>query len=261
MGFSMNETSAHNNHSNPSPAKIIAMWSGPRNLSTAMMRSFGSRDDCHAIDEPFYAAYLKATGLQHPMREEIIADGETDPAKIVEACLKAPVAPYSLVYQKHMTHHMIDSFDLSWISKVTNVFLIREPKRVLASYAAKSENVTGEDLGFRKQREIFNLARDEFGAAPVVVDAHAIRENPEGMLRKLCEVIHINFDPAMLRWEKGPKPEDGIWASHWYDAVWNSTGFSPPEKAQEVRLSASLQRIEEEVLPDYRHMQQFCLQA
>ncbi|MCG6857675.1 MAG: hypothetical protein LJE67_06370, partial [Salaquimonas sp.] len=124
------------------PPQIIAMWSGPRNLSTAMMRSFGARTDCRATDEPFYAAYLAATGLGHPMREEIIAAGETDPVKVVQQCLEPPLPPDKLVYQKHMTHHMIEGFNLGWMGQVANVFLLRSPARVLASYAKKRQQVT-----------------------------------------------------------------------------------------------------------------------
>lgn len=240
---------------------IIAMWSGPRNLSTAMMRSFGSRPDCHAVDEPFYAAYLNATGLEHPMGAEIIADGEIDPRKVVEQCLTPPSSPQEISYQKHMTHHMIDGFDTSWISKVTNVFLIREPRRVLASYAAKTEKVVADDIGFRKQRELFELAQSADQHSPIVIDAVDVRRNPDGLLRQLCAAIDIPFVPEMLRWEAGPKPEDGIWAKHWYDAVWKSTGFAPPEEHTDIVLPEVLQKIEAEVLPDYEFMQGYCLKA
>ncbi|MGB7287711.1 MAG: hypothetical protein WBC71_12330 [Salaquimonas sp.] len=262
----MNKTASELSHSKGAwteneGTRIIAMWSGPRNLSTAMMRSFGARPDCTAFDEPFYAAYLQETGLCHPMYREIIADGETDPQKVVSNCLTPPQAPKKLSYQKHMTHHMVDGFDVSWINKVTNVFLIREPKRVLASYANKTDDVTSEDIGFRKQRELFDLAKGADGNMPAVIDAMDIRSNPEAMLRKLCETIDIPFLAEMLSWEPGPKPEDGIWATHWYDAVNGSTGFAPPEKSIDMKLSDELRQIEAEVLPDYHYMRQYCLKA
>ncbi len=239
--------------------QIIAMWSGPRNLSTAMMRSFGARAGCRPVDEPFYAAYLAATGLDHPMREEIIADGETDPAKVAEECLEPPEPPQSLVYQKHMTHHMIDGFPLDWIGEVTNVFLIRDPARVLASYANKANSVTAADTGFVRQRELFDLVTEKTGEIPAVIDAADIRAHPEAMLKKLCAKIGIEFDPAMLSWPARPREEDGIWASHWYDAVWKSTGFAPPEIGDPLPLPEDLAAIEIELRADYEYLRRYLL--
>jgi hypothetical protein len=219
-----------------------------------MMRSFGSRPDCKVMDEPFYAAYLAKTGLAHPMANEIIADGEIDPAKVVAQCLTG--SPLGIVYQKHMTHHMITGFDVSWISKVTNVFLIRDPARVLSSYTVKSENVTAEDIGFRKQLDLYELAVKS-GEMPAVVDAHDIRQNPKVMLEKLCSAIGIAFNANMLGWPAGPRPEDGIWARHWYDAVWKSTAFAPPEIGEPSPLTGKLKAIEDEVRPYYEQMRRF----
>lgn len=238
---------------------IIAMWSGPRNLSTAMMRSFGNRADCEAMDEPFYAAYLAATGLAHPMADEIIADGETDPRMVVEQCLAGGAAPVS--YQKHMTHHMIGGFDTKWIGEVINIFLIREPERVLASYARKAESVTAADIGFARQRDLFVQAAALSGVEPIVVDASDIRANPRAILEKLCAKIGIAFDEAMLSWEAGPRPEDGIWARHWYDAVWQSTGFAPPDNEPLPELPEPLAEIAREVRPHYEHLARFRLNA
>ena len=242
---------------------IIAMWSGPRNLSTAMMRSFGSRPDCRAMDEPFYAAYLAATGLDHPMREEVIEAGETNPAKVIEQCLAPPEPPCSLVYQKHMTHHMIEGFDLGWIAKVTNVFLTRSPVRVLASYAKKRGEVTPGDIGVTRQRELFELARQVTGKTPVVVDSADILRAPEPMLRALCDALSIPYLPEMMTWPPGRRPEDGVWADHWYEAVWKSTGFGPPQLQQpeEPELPVNLQAIADEVAPDYEYMRRHRLVA
>lgn len=236
--------------------KIIAMWSGPRNLSTAMMRSFGARADCEVMDEPFYAAYLAATGLAHPMHDEIIADGECDPLKVVSGCLAPGDVPVS--YQKHMCKHMIDGFPVSWIDQVTNVFLLRDPARVLASYAAKTERVTAEDIGFHQQRALFDHVLKS-GRTPVVVDAAHIRANPEGKLRALCTAVDIAFDSVMLSWQEGPRVEDGIWASHWYDAVWKSTGFAPAETSPHPVLEGWMREIEDEVRRDYEVMLSYCL--
>lgn len=238
--------------------KIIAMWSGPRNLSTAMMRSFGNRADCDTMDEPFYGAYLQATGLNHPMRDEIIKAGESDPNKVVEHCLSAGEAQIS--YQKHMCHHMIDGFPIDWIDQASNVFLLRDPARVLASYAVKTETVDALDIGFIQQRRLFDQVVSA-GATPVVVEAHDIRSNPQGMLEALCDAVDISFDPAMLSWQAGARAEDGVWASHWYDAVWKSTGFAPPEMKPLPVLGPDLLAIDNEVRGDYEHMLQFRLRA
>ncbi|WP_075995580.1 sulfotransferase family protein [Salaquimonas pukyongi] len=241
--------------------RIIAMWSGPRNLSTAMMRSFSARGDCDAVDEPFYAAYLQATGLEHPMREAVIASQPTDPAEVVLQCLTAPQDQNRIFYQKHMTHHMIDGFDTGWLAQVTNVFLIRAPERVLASYAAKTEQVTAADIGFLRQRELFDEVHAATGSVPAVIDATDIRRSPSAMLEKLCDAIGIAFDPAMLCWPEGPHKADGVWAAHWYDSVWRSTGFAPPEAGAPADLPDDLAAIAWEVRPHYEHLRRHALQA
>lgn len=227
----------------------IAMWSGPRNLSTAMMRSFAQRHDCRVWDEPFYAAYLVATGLDHPMREEIIAAGLRDPRDVIDRCVQEPDG--GIVYQKHMTQHMIERFDRAWVQKLTNVFLIREPARVIASYHAKREDPLMSDLGFIEQAELFDMAAQSIGKAPVVIDAFDVRANPSGMLGSLCQALGISFDAAMLSWPAGPSPDDGAWGPHWYRAIWESTGFAPPERGELPALPANLQRLADEALPLY----------
>jgi hypothetical protein len=229
----------------------IAMWSGPRNLSTALMRSFGSRADCAVWDEPFYAAYLAATGLDHPMRDEVIAAGETDPAAVARACLGPVPGGRPVFYQKHMTHHMLPGFPLDWMDAVVNVFLIRDPARVVASYRAKRENPTLADLGFLQQQALFERIADRLGAAPPVIDATRLLADPAGVLAALCARIGIAFDPAMLSWAAGPRPEDGVWAPHWYRAVRASTGFAPPEDAPPP-LDADGARLAEQATPSYR---------
>ena len=203
----------------------IAMWSGPRNLSTAMMYSFGQRSDCAVWDEPFYAAYLAATGANHPMRAEVMAAGEPDPARVAEACAGPVPGGRAHWYLKHMAHHMLEGFPLGWARGFVNVHLIRHPARVIASYGAKRAEMSLEDIGFPQQLRLFR----ELGGH--VVDADDIRTAPEAMLRRICALAGIGFDPAMLAWPAGPKPWDGAWAPHWYDAVHRSTGFAPPEAA------------------------------
>jgi hypothetical protein len=229
--------------------KIIAMWSGPRNLSTALMRSFAQRADAQVWDEPFYAAYLAATGLDHPMRAEVITAGMSDPDDVARRCLAVPTGK-SVFYQKHMTHHMLDEFPLDWMERATNAFLIRAPERVLASYVRKRDAVTASDIGCRRQRELFERAAELTGTAPVVIDSDDIRNDPERALRALCRALDLPFEPAMLSWPAGPHPSDGVWAPHWYDAIWKSTGFSPPE-AEWPDLPPALAAIAEEVRDDY----------
>ena len=211
------------------PAKRIAMWSGPRNLSTAMMYAFAARGDCTVWDEPFYAAYLEYTGMNHPMRDEIIAAHEPDPDVVASIC-KGPVPGGNPVfYQKHMTLHMIPQFDRRWMRSCSNVFLIRQPARVIASYAKKREGATLADVGFVQQAELFDEVAGWSGSAPVVIDSDDIRADPEGMLRKLCAAIEVPFSRKMLHWPAGGNEADGVWAPHWYAAVHRSTGFDGAE--------------------------------
>jgi len=233
----------------------IAMWSGPRNLSTALMRSFAQRQDCQVWDEPFYANYLIETGLQHPMREEIIADGISDSQSVIEACLAPPAAPKRVFYQKHMTQHMRPAIDREWMGRVRNAFLIRSPERVLASYAKKRQDVVAEDLGYGRQLELFHRIADQSGEVPIVIDSTDIRKSPRAMLMILCERLGLAFDPAMLSWQSGPSVDDGIWGKHWYDNIWKSTGFAAPDEDPEP-LPDHLQRLCEEILPDYLAVKQ-----
>ncbi len=227
---------------------ILAMWSGPRNISTAMMYAFGNRADCEAWDEPFYGFYLQTSGSDHPMREEIIAAMETDWSKLVVKCTTLSSRP--LLYQKHMTHHMLPGFDRNFITKMTNAFLIRNPESVLASYQQKRADVDLAAIGFVQQSDLFDQVAQHLGHAPPVVDSDDILANPHGVLKNLCAKCGITFDEAMLNWPKGPKSCDGVWAPHWYNAAWASTGFGPAKNATVV-LPAHLQRIADAARPYY----------
>ncbi|WP_101066778.1 sulfotransferase-like domain-containing protein [Roseovarius salinarum] len=206
----------------------LAVWSGPRNLSTAMMYAFAARGDFAAVDEPFYAAYLARTGLDHPMREAILAAQPREPETVVAQLLGAVPGGKPHFYQKHMAQHMIDGFPRDWVHAVTNVFLIRHPARVAASFSAKYDNPTLDDIGFRQQAELHD-ALSAAGAAPVVIDSADIRQDPEAKLRKLCAALGLEWRPEILHWPAGPKPFDGVWAPHWYGAVHESTGFAGPD--------------------------------
>jgi hypothetical protein len=203
----------------------IAMWSGPRNLSTAMMYAFAARGDCAVMDEPFYAAWLKATGNAHPMAAEVLAAHEADPARMAEALSAPPAGGQPHLYMKHMPHHMLAGFPLDWAEGCVHAHLIRHPARVLASYGAKRAEVTFEEIGYAQQADFF----DRFPGP--VIDGTDIRRDPGAMLRRLCAEIGLPFSAAMLSWDAGPKPFDGAWAPHWYGAVHRSTGFAPPEGA------------------------------
>jgi hypothetical protein len=209
----------------------IAMWSGPRNLSTAMMRAFENRPDCAVVDEPFYAAYLAATGLEHPMREAVLASQPTDWRAVAAGLLGAVPGGRAVFYQKHMTHHMLPGFGRDWMLACRNAFLIRDPAAVLRSYVARRESVTLEDIGLPQQVTLFDAACDRLGVAPPVLDAADVRENPEGALRALCVALGISFLPQMLRWPPGPRGTDGVWAPAWYEDVYRSTAFAPPGEA------------------------------
>lgn len=209
----------------------IAMWSGPRNISTAMLRSWENRKDTTVIDEPLYGPYLHKTQKKHPMFNEIIENQGKDEQSIIKhLCNDDLPDNKSIYYQKHMCHHILDDLDLSWIKKFTNVFLIRDPRYVLSSYVRKHDNPTPKDLGCPQQLRLFNYVRDNCQEnkeqAPIVMDSKDILKNPRDMMALLCEKLGVTFDKNMLSWPKGYRNSDGIWATHWYNRVIESTGFS-----------------------------------
>lgn len=207
----------------PQGVTRVAMWSGPRNISTAMMRAWENRPDTVVVDEPFYAAYLHRTGLDHPAREEVIASQPTDPAEVV-AALQAPLPEGVAVhYAKHMTHHLLDGQDLSWLDGFRTVLLVRDPREVVASYVKSREACEPGDIGLLQQVGLL----DVLGHTPPVIDAADFLRDPEGHLRWLCDWLGIDFTERMLAWPAGPRESDGVWAPYWYDAVRASTGFAP----------------------------------
>ena len=237
----------HVSHSN---TIRIAMWSGPRNISTAMMRSFASRPDCAVIDEPFYAAFLATSGLAHPMRERILASHESDWRAVAEALTGPAPGGRGVFYQKHMTHHMLPEIGRDWMRHCRHAFLIRHPARVLASYARKRDAVTFSDIGFAEQWQLFQIASDLTGEIPPVVDADMLLADPQAVLERLCAALGLAFDERMLSWPPGLRASDGVWAQHWYDAVAGSSGFDVAGPAP-VLTEPALQAIEAQALPIY----------
>jgi hypothetical protein len=237
----------------------IAMWSGPRNISTAMMRSFENRPDCAVVDEPFYAAYLAETGLDHPMRDEVLASQPTDWRLVAEALITTE--PASVFYQKHMTHHMLPGFGLDWAASCRNAFLIREPAAVLASYVKKRAEVALDDIGVVRQRELFEREADRLGAAPPVVEGADVLADPAGVLSALCAALGIPFREEMLRWPAGRRDSDGVWAAAWYEAVERSTGFAAPERRPDAPLPDDLRRLADAARPHYQALARWKLTA
>lgn len=235
-----------------SKAVRLAMWSGPRNISTAMMRSWENRTDSIVVDEPLYAYYLNETGSDHPVRDEVIAAGETDWRNVV-AWLTGPVPDgVAVFYQKHMSHHLLADTGRDWIRQLSNVLLIRDPREVVASYVKSRSTVVPDDIGLPQQALLY----DDLAAAgtpPPVVDSGDFLRNPEGYLRALCELHGLEFSDRMLSWPPGPRDSDGVWAPHWYDTVWRSTGFEP-YRPREPKLDGHLAETANACLPHYERL-------
>lgn len=236
----------------------IAMWSGPRNISTAMMRSFGSRSDCAVTDEPFYGAFLKQTGIRQPMADEVIASMDTD-WNSVAISMRGPVPDgKALWYQKHMPHHMVAGVSITDFPEHRHAFLIRDPDDVVASYAAKRVEVTPEDLGYERQLNYVDQAAQMTGKAPIILDSADILHNPEAHLKALCSALGIAWDAAMLSWQPGPRDTDGIWASHWYNRVIDSATFVPPKDSTPI-LTDIQQRVADQCRTFYNRLSDYRL--
>jgi hypothetical protein len=232
----------------------LAMWSGPRNVSTALMRSFGSRSDTLVVDEPLYASYLAATGLEHPGRTRILASQPTD-WRLVAQALTGPLPPGTAVhYQKHMAHHLLPDVSREWLARLTHAYLIRDPRRVVGSYAKVRGEPSLADLGYPQQVEIF---RRHGGP---VVDAAELLRDPAGVLAALCAAVGIGYDPAMLAWEPGRRDTDGVWAPWWYAGVEASTGFAAPDP-RPVRVPDRLATLVEAARPYYEELAEHRLTA
>ena len=236
----------------------IAMWSGPRNISTALMRAFENRPDCAVWDEPLYGYYLAATGIAHPGADEIIAAHGSDTDDIIARCRSEAPGGEPIFYQKHMTLHLLPELERDWLASLANCFLIREPEAVIASYAAVREDLTLDDIGFVQQAELFEQVRAQTGEVPPVIDSRDFLRDPEAMLRMLCARLGIDFDDRMLSWPPGPRDSDGVWGKYWYASVWKSTGFAPYRETRPV-LDAKQEKIAQQAFPYYAQLYRFRL--
>jgi hypothetical protein len=226
----------------------IAMWSGPRTISTALLRAWENRADTVVVDEPLYSYYLTHSGVVHPGQDEIVASMSPDWAEVFGELSSGPLpAGKTVYYQKHMTHHLLPEVDRGALRGLRHAFLIRDPRQLLASYARVRSEPVLADLGLEQQLEIFRLV-----GGPVV-DAADILRRPAVMLEALCDALGVPFDPVMLSWPAGPRPTDGVWAPHWYDGVWKSTGFGPYREPS-VDLPASLEPLARQCRPFYDEM-------
>ena len=229
------------------PVTRIAMWSGPRNLSSAMMRSWGQRPDTVVLDEPLYATYLAETGLDHPGAAQIIAAGPAGWDEAVARCLAPLSDGHTVSYQKQMAHHLLPGHDTSWLDGIRHGLLLRDPRRVLASYTEVRAEVTLADIGLAQQREL--LPR-----CAVVVDAADFLSAPAAYLRAVCDAFEVPYDPRMLSWPAGRRPTDGVWADHWYASVDASTGFGPPPQDTPAELPPHLRPLAAEATAIYEEL-------
>ena len=232
------------------------MWSGPRNISTAMMRSFENREDTIVIDEPFYAYYLKKSGLVHPGKDQIIKSQSNNWHEVVKQITSELPDGATIYYQKHMAHHIFPNNDMKWVKSFKNCFLIRHPKEVIFSYSKKNEIKNARDLGFVQQVQLFKKIKNITGTTPAIFDSMDILLDPKVQLKKLCKYLEIEFSNKMLKWPKGIRDTDGVWASHWYKNVINSDGFKPYNKRDED-LNINHIKLFEESMEHYNYLSSF----
>jgi len=235
----------------------LNVWSGPRNVSTALMYSFRQRSDARVVDEPLYAHYLAATGADHPGAEEVLASMDRDGERVVREVILGP-CERPVRFFKNMAHHLV-GLDRDFLGEVRNVLLARDPREMLPSLARQIPSPTLRDTGLAEQVEILGtmLERDE---RPVVIDARELLLDPPGVLRRACEGLGIPFESAMLSWPAGPKPEDGVWAKHWYDGVHASTGFEP-YRPKTGPFPERLKPLLDECLPLYERLRPHAIVA
>ncbi|MFT4938199.1 MAG: hypothetical protein ACI88A_001223 [Paraglaciecola sp.] len=230
----------------------IAMWSGPRNISTAMMRSWENRADCEVIDEPFYAFYLNQTQSPHPYFDEILHSQSINFSEVAKQLSQAPCKT-QIQYQKQMTHHMLKGVDLSWTKDLKHCFLIRDPAQVVNSYTNSRGVCNAEDIGIIRQAELYQQISHISGQTIPVIDSNDVLKEPQFILSELCQRLNLPFDPMMLNWPVGSRSSDGVWAEHWYHSVEKSTGFAQ-YSASTFTLNAAQLDVVEQVKPHYEQL-------
>ena len=244
----------------PDPLRL-AVWCCPRTVSTALMRAFENRGDTFVCDEPLYAHYLATTGKRHAFADEVVRSQPTD-WREVTAWLTGPVPEGRRVfYQKHMGHHLLPNIGRDWLDTLTHVFLIRDPRELLPSLAAKLEDFELLDTGYPQQLELFERVARRSGSPPPVVDSGDLLRDPEGVLRALCEAVGLDFTERMLAWPPGPRPTDGVWARHWYGNVEGSTGFAPYRSQRAEPLTGPLAELEAHCRESYERLHALRLRA
>lgn len=227
-------------------------------MSTALMYSFAQNDHVAVIDEPLYGHYLRTTGAEHPGRDEVIAAMNCDGNAVIRELLqRQAINPEPRLFMKHMAHHLVD-LDLGFLRETCNIFLIRDPRDMLPSLSIQLPEPRLADTGLRRQWELFSGLR-EAGQAPAILDSRELLTNPRVVLGALCAHIGLPFTPAMLSWEAGPRPEDGVWAPHWYHAVHRSTGFAPYRAKTE--FPDRLQPLLDECQPWYDRLFEHAIRA
>lgn len=236
----------------------ICLWSGPRNVSTALMYSFAQLEDIQIVDEPLYGHYLRVSGAQHPGRQEVMAAMNCDGVAVMRELIRAQSSsPSRILFIKHMAHHLLD-LDLSFLQATNNIFLVRDPREMLPSLTIQLPHATLSDTGLQRQWELFRNLTDS-GQHPAILDSRELLLNPENILRALCMHLGLEFDIEMLTWDAGARVEDGVWASHWYQAVHRSTGFAPYKAKSD--FPEHLQSLLDDCNPYYEKLYEHALRA
>ena len=233
---------------------IVACWSGPRNISTALMRSWSSRKDTFISDEPFYAYYLNKTKLKHPMHKEIVKNYSSNYFEIVKYLTNQIPENKKIWYQKHMAHHILDLNNIDWITNFENCILLRNPKEVISSFSRKNILNSVEQLGYPQQYEIIKFLKKR-NKSYVIIDSSELLQNPEKMLSAWCKKININFDKSMLKWRKGNHVNDGIWWKVWYDSVIKTTEFQKYKK-KDINIEYKYDSIYNESMKYYNYLKE-----
>ena len=233
---------------------IVACWSGPRNISTALMRSWSSRKDTFVTDEPFYAYYLNETKLKHPMYKDIINSYSVKYDQVINYLLDEIPANKKIWYQKHMAHHILDFKKIEWVSRCENCILLRNPKEVISSYAKKNTLNNVEELGYPQQYEIIKYLK-KINRSYIIIDSSELLKNPEKVLSTWCMKINLKFDKSMLQWKTGKHENDGIWWKTWYDNVIKTSGFQKYEK-KDINIENKYDSIYNESMKYYSFLKE-----